>query len=150
MPVTMQQVLAEIDKDEPNYARAAKLGPDAVPHLRQIAEADDPLRASKAAYLASLIPGQGSVDLLTAAAAHHAPEVRVAVAHALRNTKEAPPAVLETLLEDSDPGVRKVTLGTVGHLNVPALRAKVAAIAKDDDEEFLRDAAGTTMKAMTG
>ena len=150
MPVTMKQVLAEIDRDEPDYAKAAKLGPEAVPHLRQIAEADDPLRASKAAYLASLIPGKESLDLLTAAAGRHEAEIRVAVAHALRNTKNAPHAVLEQLLDDRDPGVRKVTLRTVGHLKVPALRDKVATIAKNDEDEFLRTAATTTMKALKG
>jgi HEAT repeat protein len=144
----MKQVLAEIDRDEPDYAKAARLGPEAVPHLRQIAEADDPLRASKAAYLASLIPGKQSLELLTAAANRHEPEVRVAVAHALRNTKDAPQAVLEKLLDDPDAGVRKVTLRTVGHLKLPALRDKVATIAKSDQDEFLRTTATTTMEAL--
>ena len=59
MAVTMQQVLAQIDKDEPDYERAAKLGKGALPHLRQIIEADDPMLASKATYAASLIGGRG-------------------------------------------------------------------------------------------
>ena len=142
MPVTMNQVLAEIDKDEPNYAAAAKLGRDALPHLRMIAEAEDPLRASKAAYLASLIGGPDSVELLKKAAEHHDPQVRLAVAHGLRNADAAAPNdLLERLLGDHDAGVRKMAVSTVGDLGRSALKAKVAGIAANDPEEFLRAAA---------
>jgi HEAT repeat protein len=146
MPVTMQQVLAVIDKDEPDYTRAAQLGPDALTHLQQIVDADDPLRASKAAYTASLIPGPGSVELLRKAAEHPDPQIRVAVAHALRNMADAASASLLTrLLEDQDPGVRKVTLGTVGELGRPELRDQVTQIAEQDPEDFLRHMAAETV-----
>jgi len=148
MSVTMQQVLAEIDKDEPNYTRAAQLGPEALPHLRQIVEADDPLRASKAAYLASLIPGPGAVEILRAAAQRREPEIRVTVAHALRNTGEATSELLAGLLDDQDSGVRKVALSSVKHLRLPALREKVARIAQHDPEAFLRSIAAETISAM--
>ncbi|SRR6266496_667754 len=149
MPVTMQQVLAEIDKDEPDYALAAQLGPDALPHLRQIVDADDPLRASKAAYAASLIQGPGSVELLQKAAEHHDPQVRVTVAHALRNAADAAPTeLLERLLADQDPGVRKVALGTVGGLGRSALREQVAMIAAHDPAEFVRGIATETARKL--
>ena len=148
MAVTMQQVLARIDKDEPDYARAAKLGRGALPHLRQIVEADDPMLASKAAYLASLIGGADAIELLDQAANRREPEVRVAVAHALRNTKDAPPKLLERLLGDEDAGVRKLALTTVGGLRVRALQGKVATIAKRDPESFIRDAAAKTNRQL--
>ena len=71
MPITMQQVLAEIDKDEPNYEALALLGLEALLHLQLIAEADDPLKSSKAVYAASLIGGAGAVEVLRKAADHH-------------------------------------------------------------------------------
>ena len=88
MAVTMHQVLAQIDKDEPDYEKAAKLGKGALPHLQQIVEADDAMLASKAAYLAGLIGGAGGIEVLDKAAEHRAPIVRVAAADAIRHTGE--------------------------------------------------------------
>src|SRR5436190_12974838 len=148
MAVTMQQVLARIDKDEPDYARAAKLGPGVLPHLRQIIEADDPMLASKAAYLASLIGGADAIELLDQAAKRREPEVRVAVAHALQNTSDAPPHLIERLLGDEDAGVRKLTLKTVAGLRLQAVQGKVATIAKRDPEKFVRDIAAETNRKL--
>lgn len=159
MAVTMQQVLAELDKDEPDYTVLAALGPDALPHLQQIVDADDPLRAAKAAYAASLVTGPGSLDVLRTAAAHRDPQVRVAAAHALGNlaglapetlgaAEAAPSDLLGQLLEDGDPGVRKVALRSAGTLGDAGLRDKVAAIASDDPHEFLRSAAATTAQTL--
>ena len=150
MTVTMQQVLAELDRDEPDYPHAAELGTEALPHLRQIIEANDPLRAAKAAYLASLIPNNGSTDLLRQAADRREPEVRVAVAHALRNTAQVPTDVLGGLLDDPDPGVRKVALSTVRAVGVPELRDKVEHIAEHDSEAFVREVAAEAVRAQQG
>jgi HEAT repeat protein len=147
MPVTMQQVLAEIDKDEPNYAAAAGLGWEALPHLQMIIEADDPLRAAKAAYAASLIGGMDSPEVLRKAAAHRDPQVRLAMAHGLKNSASgAPTELLKQLLEDGDPGVRKVALGTVEHLAHPELRDIVTAISERDPEDFVRKAAANAAR----
>jgi HEAT repeat protein len=148
MAVTMQQVLAQIDKDEPDYERAAKLGKGALPHLRKIIEADDPMLASKATYAASLIGGADAIELLGQAANRKEPEVRVAAAHALGNTSDAPPQLLEKLLGDKDAGVRKLALRTVGQHRVKGLESKVATIAKRDPEEFIRTAAADTNRKL--
>lgn len=150
MPVTMQQVLAELDNDEPDYSALSALGPDALPHLDMIVEADDPLRASKATYAASLIGGTDSIDLLRKAAEHQDPQVRVAAAHGLRNSAaEAPTEVVGRLLDDADVGVRKIALSTAGDLDRAELRDKVAAMATGDPQEFLRDAATATVARTT-
>ena len=94
MTVTMQQVLAEIDRREPNYPAFAKLGPEALPHLKMIIAADDPLKAAKAAYAASLIGGADAIGLLRVAAEHHDPQVRIAVALSLQHLSEAAPSDL--------------------------------------------------------
>jgi HEAT repeat protein len=149
MPVTMQQVLAELDSEEPRYDRLRALGPEALPHLDMLVEADDGLRAAKAAYAASLIGGGGSIDLLRKAAQHQDPQVRVAAASGLKNAAdEAPSEVLEGLLGDEDAGVRKMAVGTAGTLNRADLRDKVAAIAADDPEEFLRATASDVARDM--
>ena len=149
MPVTMQEVLAEIDKDEPNYTAAAKLGPDALPHLKMIIEANDPLSAAKAAYAASLIGGPESIVVLREAADHHDPQVRIAVAHGLRNLADAAPSdLVMKSLSDSDSGVRKLALSTAGFLKRGDFTQKVSDIAQSDPEEHLRTAASTAAKAL--
>jgi len=148
MAVTMSQVLAEIDKDEPDYQAAAKLGPDALPHLQKIVEADDPMRASKAAYLAGLIGGAQAAPVLEHAAAHRDPVVRVAAAHAMRAGTDAPTNLLERLLDDGDVGVRKVALRAAKTSKSSHLRAKVSAMAEKDPDEHIRDVAKDVAKGL--
>ena len=66
--VTLQQVRAYLDADEPAYQEAARLGVDALPHLETLVESPDTLLAAKAAYLAGLIDGARSLPVLTRAA----------------------------------------------------------------------------------
>lgn len=109
MAVTMEQVRAALDPEEPDYEEAAKLGPEALPHLEALVESGDTMLASKATYLASLIRGAGSVDIVKKAAQSDDPVVRVAAAAATTNlTAAAANAVLGNLIGDSDLGVRKV------------------------------------------
>lgn len=108
MPVTMATVRALLDVDEPKYVEAAELGPPALPFLEKLVHDADPMLASKAAYLASLIEGQHAEAIVkTAAKSPHA-VVRVAAAAAARNLPAAAAeTVLGTLKTDDDAGVRK-------------------------------------------
>jgi HEAT repeat protein len=114
MAVTMKQVRAALDPEEPDYAAAARLGPDALPHLRRLVTSKDTMLASKAVHLAALIGGDDAVDVVRQASEHANPVLRVAAAAA---TRELPPPdaaqVLPTLLADDDRGVRKVALNSV-------------------------------------
>ena len=59
-----------------------------------IIAADDPLKAAKATYAASLIGGSDAIELLRVAAEHRDPQVRIAVAQGLQNLSEAAPSDL--------------------------------------------------------
>jgi HEAT repeat protein len=119
MVVTKQQVIEILNVDEPNYREAAKLGPDALPHLDALVKTADPMLASKATYLASLIQSEQSIDVLRAAAQSDHPEVRVAAAAGARNRVAGAAAgvrdresnslndLLSLLNSDQDAGVRK-------------------------------------------
>jgi hypothetical protein len=108
MAVTMAQVRALLDVDEPDYLEAAALGPDAIPHLKTLVREADAMLASKAAYLAGLIATDAALDVVKAAAESSEPVVRVAAAAAVRNLSPAAGTrVLNPLLTDPDPGVRK-------------------------------------------
>jgi HEAT repeat protein len=103
----MQDVRKVLDPDEPDYAAAAELGEEALPHLEQLVRGDDAMLASKATYAASLI--RGGADTVETAADSEDPVVRVAAAAAARNLPpERAQLVLRRLSDDEDAGIRKV------------------------------------------
>ena len=135
MPVTMEQVRKALDPEEPDYAKAMKLGPDALPHLEKLIAGKDPGLASKAASLAGMIGGASgdakAVRALEKAANHKDVRVRVAAAHSAKNLS-APDAshVLASLVTDEDVGVQKVALRSVPRRVSPELKAGLEAASK--------------------
>jgi HEAT repeat protein len=151
MPITMEQVRAELDRDEPNYERLARLGPAALPHLEALAQSDDPLLASKATYASSLIPGRRAAQVLQAAATSPHDTVRVAAAAGARNLDSADAReVLERLLGDGDTGVRKFALRSTQAMRLAELKPRVEEVAASDAVESLRSLATQTLQEMNG
>ena len=140
MAVTMEQVREILTRDEPNYMEAAQLGSEAIPHLQKLLAEADPLLASKATYLASMINSDQAVDVVKEAAVSEHAEVRAAAAAATRNLPQIPVTdVLSSLLDDGDVSVRKVTLKSISALGAagadlgeakPKAGAKKAAAGK--------------------
>jgi HEAT repeat protein len=142
MPVTMNDVRAFLTQDEVNYAAARNLGPEALPLLNELVRGGDLNLASKAAYLASLIPGEQAEAVVHAAAASAEPVVRVAAAAGLRNmAPAAAERVFDKVKTDADVGVRKAALQSAAALRSPALGAKVDEMLTHEREPFLRDLA---------
>jgi hypothetical protein len=109
MPTTEAQVRAYLEPEEPNYqAAAAALGAEALPVLESLIQSADPLLASKAAYLASMIPGEQAARAMEQAARSDHPTVRVAAAAGLRKRSDLSDDVTNALMADPDQGVRKV------------------------------------------
>ncbi|MEC5182519.1 hypothetical protein [Arthrobacter sp. CG_A4] len=128
MSVSMKAVLEVLEPDEPNYDKAAALGPEALPHLQALVEGDDPMLAAKAAFAASLLEGGQGQDVVAAAARSETASIRVAAAAAARNLPaESASTVLTVLVDDDDPGVRKVAASSVPSDAPPQLAAKVAS-----------------------
>jgi HEAT repeat protein len=145
----MENVRAVLTPDEVNYSEAQKLGPEAIPFLKELVGGGDLNLASKAAYLASLIASDQAVEVLEAAATSQEPVVRVAAASGIRNLPEVhAERVMERLQDDPDAGVRKVTLKSVSEFRSPQLVAKVQRIAEADPEPFVRDLAVSTVERM--
>jgi HEAT repeat protein len=95
--------------EEPDYRAAAQMGPEALPHLRELIQWDDLARATKAASLSGLIQSDDALDVLELAATDPRPTVRVAAAAATRHVSDARTRdALVSLLEDDDPGVRRL------------------------------------------
>ena len=74
MAVSMQDVIFALGSDEPDYARAASLGQEALPYLEQLINSGSRL-APKATYLAGHIQDRASVDVLANAARRGEPEI---------------------------------------------------------------------------
>lgn len=133
MPVTMKQVRAALDPEEPDYEKAAKLGPDALPHLEKLIAGKDPGLASKAASLTGMIGDERAARVLEKAARHKDVRVRVAAAYSAQHLP-APAAspILAKLMADKDVGVQKVALKSVprGVELTPELRSSVETLTK--------------------
>lgn len=149
MPVTMKDVRAVLDSEEPNYKQGAKLGAEAAPHLRELVNSGDELLAAKAAYLASLI--EGAQDVVAAAAKNPNDAVRVAAAAASKNLPADQAAdVLVGLMGDLDPGVRKTALKSVPAGAPERLRAAVAARGQEDVDPGIRAMSASAMRRIAG
>src|SRR3712207_3618521 len=110
MPVTHEELRLLLSNEEPDYmALAARLDASDMPAVAELADSDDVMLASKAVYVASLLPGGG--DVVQRAAASANPVLRAASASALRNlAPDRREPVAEMLLGRGDVAVEKVTL----------------------------------------
>jgi hypothetical protein len=144
MAVTMEDVRAALDPEEPDYTNAAQLGPQALPHLEVMVSSGDTMLASKAAYLASLIKGGAkSAEIVATAAQSSDPAVRVAAAAAASNlSPSGANAVLLELVADPDPGVRKVARSSVPARPTAKLAERLEAIHAETELEEAASPAG--------
>jgi HEAT repeat protein len=140
MAVTMDQVLRYLQADEVKYDEAAHtLGPDAAPILIDLIKRPDANIASKAAYLAGLIPSTRSAEALSSALQHREPAVRVAGVAALAHlAAEAADPLLQTAMRDQDAGVRRIAVETLPARISPTLRSVLNEVAQRDPDPGLR------------
>jgi hypothetical protein len=132
----MKEVSAALGPDEPDYLAAAMLGRDAIPHLLVLAGGEDRSLASKAAYLASVIDTDGSIDVLRVAAASDYPEVRVAAAAGAQNMRvPGVGEVLLSLVKDKDYGVRRMALLAMPPQMSSELRDALQDISENKSEQ---------------
>ena len=144
--ITMLEVRAYLDPEEVDYVAAAQLGPEALPLLEELIHGADPMLASKAAYLTSMIPGDRQVEILGAAATSSDATVRVAAASGLGNLEEAAAGDLaDNLLVDEDLGVRKLVLRSLTTFDSAAMTERVRRVAEADPEPVLRGLAAGSL-----
>lgn len=132
MAKTVEELRKSLSAEEPDYKALSKdLGPEDISSLQTLKQTDDPLMASKAVYLSSLISDNRTVDVLKDAADDPRPEVRIAAASgsanfintaSMKDTLKSVDVsgieeVLNKLGNDSDVGVSKTarkSLSSVG------------------------------------
>lgn len=147
MAVTMEDVRRALDPEEVNYPKAARLGPEALPHLQVLAQSDDVMLASKATYLASLIGGDRAARIVEDSGSHPDPVLRVAAASGVKNLREDLAApIVERLLADRDLGVRKTTIKSVGAFRSAGMRSRLERMVQNDPDPMIRDLATRSIR----
>ena len=138
--------------DEVDYARLAdQLGSSAVRALEELVGAEDPRIASQAVYLAGLIDGSGSFEVVAAGAASRHAIVRVSAAFALPRLPAGPASKLAIrLLSDPDAGVRGRAVRFAAPSRDPLLVRKAQEIAERDEEQWLRELAARLLDTNGG
>lgn len=150
MSITMDEVRAAVEPDEPDYpAAAARLGVAALPFLVEIIQEGDPSLGSKATSLAGNIDGRESLHALVEAGRSPEVVVRIAAAGAVGELRGLPVNdLLITLLEDKDPYVRKVALDSAGSVGAVGAAKKIGALAEQDPEPFVREVAREILRLL--
>ena len=146
MLVTMEEVVNQLNRDEPNYEQAAQLGEAAIPHLIALIHGGDVGLAAKATSLAGIMNVSQSAAVLETAAQHPEPVVRVAAAASAKNLTQVPTSLAMKLLGDFDAGVRNLTLKSLELQHTPGIRQKVAEIVENDPVAGLRERARNILK----
>jgi hypothetical protein len=146
MPVSMTDVRRALDPDEVDYAAAAGLGDEALPHLRTLVETGDPGIAAKAAYLAGLINGAHSESIVALAAAHADARVRASAASAASHLDDqATERVITDLVLDDDAGVQKLALNSVPAQPSQEMRSQVQRVSQSASHPSLRQKASDVL-----
>ena len=141
MAITMKQVTAHLSKDEPDYRKAAMLGPAALPFLAQLVTGEDRSLAAKATYLVAFIDAEESASVMESAARSSDVILRVAAAGALRYLTHPSPALVNKLLMDGDSGVRKWALRCPGLGNMGEAQSTLQWMAIHEPNLRLRTVA---------
>jgi hypothetical protein len=147
--VTMADVRAALDPEEPDYGQAAQLGVEALPFLLALVEGSDPMLAAKATYAAGFIGAPEAADVVERAAHSKDPGLRVAAAGAISHLPPEQSAhLVGPLLEDDDRGVRRLALASLDRVGAtPEMLSRIERLAETDPDPGIRRlAAETTLK----
>lgn len=142
MPHTKEELIKLIDLDEPDYPSiVAKLSLEDIPLLIELSKDPNLAIATKAISCLGMMNAEKAVVGIQAAVVSANPVLRVAAAHALRNSAALPSAVrlIDKLLDDSDIGVRKFALKAVNHANIKSLKAKVEKMNVKENTELMKN-----------
>jgi HEAT repeats len=140
MPTTMDDVIRFLLPDEADLDRVARfLGVEALPHLAALVDGDDANLATKATWVAGLIPDPRGAEIVLRAAQHADRAVRmVAAAVAQRMPPAHTASILTTLLRDDDGETRGLAIQAVQPGAPPEVQAALAGMADQEPNAYLR------------
>jgi hypothetical protein len=132
MPISLSELKARLDVDEPDYPALAEMADGAIQHVRKLAASPDVSLASKAVSLAGIMGDAGSVGIVDSASKSRQVLVRIAAAHAASLLPDSPQAarVVSKLLDDKDVGVIKFATRAARRQSDPAVSMKARRAVK--------------------
>lgn len=148
MALSPTELRLRLSSDEPDYAQLAQLidGSD-VPVLMQLANDPDPMLASKAVYLASLLPNPQAHDIVATASNSPRDLVRIASASALVNLPdEVRYPIADRLIDSDDVSVKKLAIKSVEQSAPAALKQKLDRMSRENPSEMIRNLSKTTFQ----
>jgi hypothetical protein len=138
MTVSRERVLQLLDSEEPDYRTAAvEVGGDGWAVLEAMVQEAEVSIAARAASLVAVLAqdpaiASQAVPAIVKAAAHDDANVRAAAAFAASRVGAPADDITTALLEDEDPGVRRLALRSLAPPLAPSIAAKVQALAAAD------------------
>jgi hypothetical protein len=137
--VTVEQINEMLVAEEPDYEAIAWLGTAALPEIKKSVESEDVALVSKATYMASLVPGDEAVEIVSAAAKDPRLEVRVAAAASIRNLPATRAAqLLEAVAADADMTIRLKAVKSAIQMQDPEVLSALGKIAEQDPSPIVR------------
>lgn len=148
MALTPLELRLRLSSDEPDYGQLAPQIDDAlVPALAQLANDPDPMLASKAVYLASLVNKPRAHQIVEAASDSPRPLVRIASASALVNLPDSVRnPIADKLLDADDVSLQKLAIKSVQRTAPAPLKQKIERISRESPSELLRNLSTTTLQ----
>lgn len=136
---TYEEVVSALGRIEGGASMYDGLDESDVPHLQRLLEEGADWQAARAVIGLQRVGGQVGHQLVTDAAADSRDQVRVAVALCARNLPaEVSDAVLERLVQDDEPSVRKVAVQSVSESSGPLVRELLSTMVASEAHDQLR------------
>jgi HEAT repeat protein len=142
MPMTLEQLRAQLSAIEPDDSIYAGIGPSEIPLLDQLLQDKEAWLASRAVFALSKVPDNRAVAILSRAVTDPRQEVRVSLAATVSNLKPSDANnILLNLFADADLGVRKFAVQSVSGTHDAAVHAKLRDIQMRDPAPPIRNVA---------
>jgi HEAT repeat protein len=149
VPLTIAELRRQLSAIEPTESTYAGISPDEVPALEALLDDEEVWMAARAVHALARMDASQARRALRRASASLRPEVRVAVAAVAQSL---PPRLsdhlLERLLDDPDPGVRKFAIRSVSDQSSESVRSRLRRKSTEEKDPVLRRLAGERADAL--
>jgi HEAT repeat protein len=149
MAMTFDELKKKLSVAEPDDSTYYGIGATELPLLEQLLQDPEPWLAARAVVAASRIPDRRALSLLQRARTDPRDQVRVALAASLKSIAASDTnAMLLSLLDDKDLGVRKFAIKSVSAGHDPAVHRKVRELQERDPVPAIREGAASRLKQL--
>jgi len=136
---TVEEIKAILSSIETNETMYSLLDQTDIPNVKRMMDEAEPWLAARAIFALSRLGGDESHNIILRAATDERSEVRIAVAASCEILPDAiSDTVLNSLIEDSEPGVKKFAIKSITKTSETRLKEKLRAFSREETNEPLR------------